>query len=54
MKAADPTEVASTETNDAKGVLAFIVVFPYTTFSSALNDSPSVNELNCKLLSALK
>ena len=30
------------------------MVLPYITFSVALNVSPSVNELNCELLSALK
>ena len=46
--------VASSETSDANGVLALIVVLPYTTLSVALNVSPFTKVVYCELLSALK
>ena len=53
MKAADPIDVAFSEINDANGVFAVIVVFPYTIFSVHVKVSPSVNVLICELLSAV-
>ena len=46
MEAADPIEVAFKLINEANAVPAFIVVFPYVIFSSAINASPSSKSSN--------